>query len=189
LLRYFRTMSLIGRKPILIPEKVDVEIQNEAVSVKGPMGELKKTLPTFITLKKSDSRLMVDVKNTQKASLVGRGTYRSLIASMVLGVSSGFTKTLELVGTGYRAEVNGDELVLSVGHSHPVKFKAPSGISFKVEKNDITITGIDKHEVGLLASKIKMSRPPDPYKGKGVKYKSEVLRKKPGKAAKTAGAA
>jgi large subunit ribosomal protein L6 len=117
------------------------------------------------------------------------GTLRAVLSNMIVGVKEGWSKVLELVGTGYRASLSGNKLVISVGYSHPVEFEAPKGIDFKVEKTLITIEGIDKELVGLVAAKIRSIRPPEPYKGKGIKYQDEVVRRKPGKAAKTEGAA
>lgn len=181
-------MSLIGKKPISIPEGVKVVVDGNIVSVSGPKGELKKTLPKHVELKIDADGVLVSVKGKEKSALVSHGTTRALVANMVQGVSAGWEKTLELVGTGYRAETTGKQLTLQVGYSHPIKFDAPEGIDFKVEKSEITVRGTEKEMVGLICAKIKFTRPPDPYKGKGVKFKGEVIRRKPGKAAKTAGA-
>lgn len=182
-------MSLVGKLAIDIPEGVTVDVEGKIITVKGPRGELKKTLPVMVEVKyandnKDKIRVEVTGKGKQARSL--HGTYRALIANMVKGVSEGWVKVLELVGTGYRAESSEDTLNLLVGYSHPIKVKAPEGINFKVEKTEISVEGLDKELVGLVAAKIRAFRPPEPYKGKGIKYKNEVIRRKAGKAAKTA---
>lgn len=182
-------MSLIGKKLINLPEGVTTAIEGHVFKVTGAKGTLQKNLPKGISVEKDGSDIKVGVSQKDKTSNVMHGTYRALIANMVKGVSEGWEKRLELVGTGYRAEVSGTDLVLTVGHSHPIRFAAEGGVNFKVEKSDILITGIDREIVGNIAAKIRMVRPPDPYKGKGIKYKDEVIRRKAGKAAKTAGAA
>jgi large subunit ribosomal protein L6 len=182
-------MSLIGKKMIKVPSGVSFSVEGSKLLVVGPKGTLEKTLPDGILVEKEGDSIKVATKRQDKRSNVMHGTYRSLVSNMVNGVSSGWDKRLELVGTGYRAEVSGTDLVLTVGHSHPIRFIAPAGINFKVEKSDILISGIDREIVGNTAAKIRMVRPPDPYKGKGIKYKDEVIRRKAGKAAKTAGGA
>jgi large subunit ribosomal protein L6 len=179
-------MSKVGKAPIEIPDNVEVAVDGNTVSVKGPRGELARGFPSSITVKVEGSKVVVEAKN--KSAIAMHGTSRALIANMVKGVSEGWTKELEMVGTGYRAETKGNDLVLTVGYSHPVTIEGPEGISFKVEKLNITVEGVDKELVGQVAAKIRAIRPPEPYKGKGIKYKDEVVRRKPGKAAKAAGA-
>ncbi len=182
-------MSRIGNLPIEIPEGVNVEISGQNVKVVGPKGNLSKELPAGLKVEINND--LVTISPTRKGKHVRalHGTYRSLIANMIKGVSEGYSKTLELVGTGYRAEMIDKKLSLLVGFSHPVLIDAPEGIEFKVEKTKIEILGIDKELVGLVASKIRATRPPEPYKGKGIKYDTEVVRRKPGKVAKAEGAA
>ena len=173
-------MSRIGRLPITIPEAVTVTITGKEVTVKGLKGELSWTTPKVVEVKIEDGRVIV---SSSQSNL--HGLSRSLIANMVVGVSTGWSKTLELSGTGYRASTNGAELNLSLGFSHPVVVKAIAGISFEVVENKIKVLGIDKVKVGEVASKIRSWRPADPYKAKGLKYEGEVIRRKAGKAAKT----
>lgn len=179
-------MSRIGKLPIIIPAGVTVAVEGNTVSVKGPKGELTRELSPVVAIKTGDGKLEVSVKKESELSSALWGTSRALIQNMVTGVVGGWSKKLELVGTGYRAETNGKSLTLAIGFSHPVKFEAPDGISFKVEKTDITIEGSDREVVGQTAARIRAVRPPEPYKGKGIKYKDEVIRRKAGKAAKTA---
>lgn len=179
-------MSKIGQLPIQISSGVIVEITGKTVSVAGPKGKLIITINDLVTVKQEENNLIVSVsKNTKFAKSIW-GTTRKLIDNMVKGVNIGWSKQLELVGTGYRAEVQGKTLVLTVGYSHPIKIDAPDGINFKVEKGIITVDGIDREVVGQISANIRGSRPPEPYKGKGVKYIDEVIRRKAGKAAKAA---
>ena len=182
-------MSKIGKSPIEIPEGVRLEIQGQKVKVAGPKGDMEREVPKGISLKTEEGKVILVAKDNDKKTNSLHGTYRMLIANMVKGVSEGWTKELELVGTGYRAEGSGGNITISIGFSHPVKVEAPEGISFAVEKTDIKVTGADKELVGQVAAKIRAIRPPEPYKGKGIKYKDEVVRRKPGKAAKTQGVA
>ncbi len=181
-------MSLIGKTLIKIPEGVSYTFEKQIFKVSGPNGSLEKVVPGNIQVKKEDVGLRVEMQSNDRESNVMHGTFRSIMANMVLGVSKGWEKKLELVGTGYRAEVNGRDLVLTVGHSHPVRITPPENVTFKVEKSDITVSGPDKDLVGNISARIRAVRPPDPYKGKGIKYKNEVIRRKAGKAAKAAGA-
>ena len=182
-------MSRIGKQPIQIPDKVEVKIEDDLVIVKGPKGELRQKLVPEVKVEMKDRELRVDIenKNAKKEKSLW-GTFRQLINNMVVGVSAGFEKQLEINGVGYRAEVKGKELVLSVGYSHPVNFKIPDGIDIKTEKNIITVSGIDKQLVGETAARIRRIRKPEPYKGKGIKYVDEVIRRKAGKQAKGVGA-
>ena len=182
-------MSKIGKKLIKIPQGVEVEIKGSSVTVTGNKGSLTKIFPSIVIIEKLDDKVKIGVKGKSKRASSMHGTARAIISNMVKGVTDGWSKSLELVGTGYRAEVSGNTLILTVGFSHPVKIEAPEEIFFKVEKADISVEGLDKEVVGEVAAKIRSVRPPEPYKGKGIKYKDEVVRRKPGKAAKAAGAA
>lgn len=182
-------MSRIGRLPIKMPESVTTEKVGASVKVTGPKGSLELVLPANLEIEIKDGSIVVSNSSDTKQGRSMYGTYRSLLSNMVKGVADGWSKQLELVGTGYRAEVAGSKLTLNVGYSHPIVVDAPSGITFKVEKSIITIDGIDRHIVGQVAANIRKVRPPEPYKGKGILYKGEVVRRKAGKAAKTAGAA
>lgn len=180
-------MSRVGKQPVRIPSGVNLEVAGGVVKVVGPKGALEKELPRILGVEIKDDKASVFIKaKKQKASAL-HGTFRSLIDNMVKGVSEGWSKELELVGTGYRVEAVGSDLVLNVGYSHPVKIQAPGGISFKAQKTEIIIEGIDKELVGQVAAKIRAVRPPEPYKGKGIRYKDEIVRTKPGKAARTEG--
>lgn len=180
-------MSKVGQAPIEIPEGVTVEVKDKVVHVSGQKGSLNFELGRNISAEVKDNILQLSAKNESRPTREMFGTSRAILANMVKGVKDGWEKKLELVGTGYRAELKGNSLSLTVGYSHPVEIEAPDGISFKVEKNDITVEGPDKHLVGEIAAKIRAVRPPEPYKGKGIKYKDEVVRRKPGKAAKGVG--
>ena len=181
-------MSKIGQLPIQILEGVKVEINNKLISISGPKGKLAITVDELVTVKQEETNLLVSVSKTTKFAKSIWGTTRKLIDNMVKGVSVGWSKQLELIGTGYRAEVQGNVLVLTVGYSHPIKITAPDGVNFKVEKGVITVDGLDRAVIGQVAANIRRSRPPEPYKGKGVKYVDEVIRRKAGKAAKAAAA-
>ena len=176
-------MSRIGKKPIIIPENVQVEL-NHKIIAKGPLGELTLKLPREIGLEKKENVLLVLRKSETKHAKSLHGLIRSLVANMIEGVTVGFKKTLELSGIGFRANLVGDKLVMTLGYSHPVEIEPPIGISFAVAGNKITVSGIDKELVGRIAAKIRSRRPPDAYKGKGIRYEGEVVRLKPGKAAK-----
>lgn len=176
-------MSKIGRQPIKIPEGVNVELDGQVVKIVGPKGEMVRRLPHGVAIELRDREILVSVKGVGKTAMSLHGTYRSILASNVKGVTEGWSKQLELVGTGFRAEVLGKTLSLTVGYSHPVKIEAPEGITFKIEKMVITVEGVDKEKVGQVAANIRAVRPPEPYKGKGIKYVDEVIRRKPGKAA------
>lgn len=180
-------MSKIGQAPIEIPEGVTLEVKSGVVKVTGPKGSLEFKLTRNIEVEVKNGEALVTAKNKTRHIREMFGTTRAILANMVKGVKDGWEKKLELVGTGYRAEVAGNKLSLTVGYSHPVEIEAPEGIGFKVEKLDVTVEGPDKHLVGEIAAKIRAIRPPEPYKGKGIKYKDEVVRRKPGKAAKGVG--
>ena len=176
-------MSKIGRQPIKVLEGVTLEVSGRTVKVSGPKGSLERQLPRAVNVEVKDGHALVSVKGSGKSAMSLHGTMRSIINSMVKGVSEGWGKQLELVGTGFRAEATGKTLTLTVGYSHPVKIEAPGGIDFKVEKTIISVSGVDKEVVGQVAANIRAVRPPEPYKGKGIKYIDEVIRRKPGKAA------
>ncbi|BCU52939.1 50S ribosomal protein L6 [Staphylococcus auricularis] len=178
-------MSRVGKKLIDIPSDVTVTVDGNTVSVKGPKGELSKTLNDRMTYKQGENTLEVVRPTDEKEDRTEHGTTRALINNMVIGVSKGFEKSLELVGVGYRAQMQGENLVLNVGYSHPVEIKAEDGISFSVEKNTtVTVSGISKELVGAYASNIRAVRPPEPYKGKGIRYQGEYVRRKEGKTGK-----
>jgi len=180
-------MSKIGKQLIKLPVGVTAKITGDLVVITGFKGNLDRKLPHGFSVEEKDGFLTVKPQNNTFALSPNFGTTRALLNNMVLGVSTGWKKVLELVGAGYRAEISGKTLSLSVGYSHPVKFEAPDGISIKVEKMLLTIEGSDKEAVGQVAATIRGIRPPEPYKGKGIKYQDEVIRRKAGKAAKTAG--
>jgi len=182
-------MSKIGKQPVNITGGAQVVVEGRTVKVKGPKGELERVLPHGIEVEVVGSEVIVSKKGGSEQATALHGTIRSLINNMVKGVTEGWQKQLELVGTGFRAEVIGADLNLIVGYSHPVKIVAPKGITFKVEKMIVTIDGADKEVVGQVAADVRGVRPPEPYKGKGIKYVDEVIRRKPGKAAAKAGAA
>lgn len=183
-------MSRIGKAPVAIPAGVEVNIENSQVLVKGPKGTLSKPIPKPISVKKSDSDLIVERANDELKVKALHGLIRSLVNNMIIGVSQGFEKQLELVGVGYRAAKKGNNLELSVGYSKPVNILKPEGIEFEIPApTKINIKGIDKELVGQVASNIRSVRPPEPYKGKGIKYVDEQIRRKAGKTAKAGGAA
>lgn len=176
-------MSKIGKQPVLIPSGVTVEVSGHTVKVTGQKGTLEKHFPAEINVEVTDGKVQVSTKGSGKYVMSIFGTTRALINNDVKGVSEGWSKKLELVGTGFKAELMGTTLSLTVGYSHPVKIEAPKGITFKVEKGLVTVEGFDRELVGQVASDIRSVRPPEPYKGKGIKYSDEVIRRKAGKAA------
>lgn len=181
-------MSRVGKKPVAIPSGVTIEIKESGIKVKGPKGELTLELHPKVKLEKTDSELVVKVGNeSNKQERALWGLFRALINNMVTGVTAGFTKVLEVNGVGYKAAVNGTKLVLSLGYSHPVEMEIPKGLEVKVEKNTITITGADRQLVGQFAANVREQRKPEPYKGKGIKYSDEVIRRKAGKVVKAVG--
>jgi len=183
-------MSKIGLLPIPIPSGTTLTLVDKQVTVKGSKGELTYTTPRGINVKLENDICSVARSSDDKSVRALHGLTRAIIANMVKGVSVGFVKTLELQGTGYRARMNGTNLILSLGFSHEVEYIPPSGITLKVENtNTIIISGFDRQAVGQAAAKIRSFKPPEPYKGKGIKYKDEVIRRKAGKAAKAMGGA
>lgn len=179
-------MSKIGQQIILIPDGVKVELENSVAKIVGPKGQLTVNLPKDLEVNVDNNTVTVALKKDNKITRSLWGTTRMLIANSVKGVTEGWKKQLELVGTGYRSEVLGNKLILTVGYSHPIEIIAPEGVTFKVEKSVINVDGIDKQVVGQVSADIRSSRPPEPYKGKGVRYTTEVVRRKAGKAAKAA---
>ena len=181
-------MSKLAKIPIELKENITVSFEGSNLKVNGPKGVLYFNIPPSVEVKVESGRLEVGIKDKSEEKIKELlGLTRATIANMVIGVSVGFSKKLELSGVGYRAKVSGNDLVLSVGFSHPVNITAPNGIAFAVSENFITVSGIDKSLVGNTAATIRSIRPPEPYKGKGIKYVGEKIRRKAGKAAKTLG--
>lgn len=181
-------MSKIGKQPIPISQSITVAIEGQNVTVKGPKGEASHTVATGIKAAVVDGMLVVtQAKEHDELTRPMFGLTRALLANIVKGVESGFEKKLELAGVGYRAQMQGEELVLNLGYSHPVKFKPTQGIKLSVAENVITVSGINKADVGEMAAKIRAVKKPEPYKGKGIKYVGERVRRKAGKAAKAVG--
>ena len=181
-------MSRLGNEPVKILDPVKVVVNAGRVVVEGPKGKLFQELPDdSIEVKVEGDRVLVSARNKSRQTRAFHGLVRSLIKNMVVGVTEGYEKRLELVGTGYRVKKEGSGIEMSLGYSHPIKLDAPEGIEFEVEGNTIVIVkGFDKQLVGQMAANVRAARPPEPYKGKGVKYEDEVIRRKPGKAAKAA---
>ena len=178
-------MSRIGKLPVNIPDKVNVEIKNGTyIKVKGPLGELEKTFPPVVEIVQEDSKVIVKMKSNSKFARSMYGTARAIINNMVAGVSKGFLKQLQLEGVGYKADVSGKVLNMSLGYSHPILFDIPENVNIKVERNIITVSSFNKELVGSVAAKIRSFRKPEPYKGKGVKYVDEKIIRKAGKTAK-----
>ncbi|MCX5067656.1 MULTISPECIES: 50S ribosomal protein L6 [Micromonospora] len=179
-------MSRIGRKSIPVPAGVDITIDGQTVKVKGPKGQLEHTLAEPITVERAeDGQLNVNRPNDERKAKELHGLSRTLVANMIVGVTEGYRKSLEIAGTGYRVTAKGSDLEFALGFSHPVVVPAPAGITFTVERPTLFhVAGIDKQQVGEVAANIRKIRPPEPYKGKGVKYQGEVIRRKAGKAGK-----
>ncbi len=178
-------MSRLGKTPILIPKGVEVKYANGVVDVKGPKGTLSRSLQDGISVRVEESMLYVDLDESKMLPRSMHGLYRSLVSGMILGVSKGFEKKLSLIGVGYRAAVQGQVLDLQLGFSHPTKMEIPKTVQVAVDKSTlIIITGADKHAVGQFAAAVRAKKPPEPYKGKGIRYENEYVRKKAGKAAK-----
>jgi len=176
-------MSRIGKKPVVIPKGVDVKLEGRKITVKGPKGLLARELPFGVDVKVESEAVNVLPPSRPKEKTAFQGLVRSLINNMVVGVSEGYQKDLDMVGVGYRAMSRGNTLEIHAGYSHPVEFRLPDGISAEVDKNNrITIRGIDKEKVGQAAADIRAIRPPEPYKGKGIQYAGERIRRKAGKA-------
>ncbi|MFA6493168.1 MAG: 50S ribosomal protein L6 [Patescibacteria group bacterium] len=179
-------MSKIGQRQINIPDSVKLVKEDRILKVTGPKGELSLELPSRISFKQEEGLLQVSRSGNDRHAKAFHGLFRKLIANMVEGVSVGFTKKLDFKGVGFRAEVQGDKLILNVGFSHQVEYPIREGIEVKVEKNVISVSGIDRQKVGQVAAEIRAIKPVEPYKGKGIKYVDEIPRRKPGKAAKAA---
>jgi large subunit ribosomal protein L6 len=180
-------MSRKGKLPIALPKGVEVKIQENTIHVKGPKGSLSHEIAPGVFVKQDDGALHVSVEGDSKRARAFHGLYRAIVNNMVVGTSTGFEKKLEMVGVGYRAAVQGSLLDLQVGFSHPTQLPIPTGVQVKVDKNTlIVITGIDKQVVGEFAAKVRAKRPPEPYQGKGIRYVDEYVRRKAGKAAKSA---
>jgi large subunit ribosomal protein L6 len=178
-------MSRIGKLPIKVPQNVNIVLEAEQITVKGPMGTLTQVIPNDISITFEQDLITIDKLNENISAREKYGLTRSLVQNMVTGVSTRFEKKLQMIGVGYRAQVNGKELNLNVGFSHPVVFNIPEGIEISVEANtNLIIRGADKEAVGLLASRIRAIRPPEPYKGKGIRYTNEVVLRKAGKSGK-----
>lgn len=179
-------MSRIGKLPVSVPAGVEVTINGNEVSVKGPKGELTRSFCSALTIEKAeDGSIVVTRPNDERENRAQHGLTRTLINNMVIGVSEGYSKTLELVGVGYRAAVKGDKLEMNLGYSHPVIVEQPEGITFTCpDQAKIVVSGIDKQQVGQVAADIRKWRKPEPYKGKGIRYQGEHIRRKEGKTAK-----
>ncbi|HEU4749598.1 MAG TPA: 50S ribosomal protein L6 [Acidimicrobiia bacterium] len=178
-------MSRIGKKPVLVPAGVDISITGQTVAVKGPRGSLERTFTDRVDLTLEDGTVLVARKDDARESRALHGLSRALLANMVIGVAEGFRRELSIVGVGYRAALKGSGIELQLGFSHPVQVTAPEGISFEVpEPTRVIVSGIDKEQVGQVAADIRKLRPPEPYKGKGVRYLNEQVRRKAGKAGK-----
>jgi large subunit ribosomal protein L6 len=181
-------MSRIGRLPITVPAGVDVSVEGVTVSVKGPKGTLSRDIAPQLTIVREDGTLRVERPDDGKQSRELHGLTRTLIANMVTGVTTGYRKGLEITGVGYRAQLVGKKLQLSLGYSHPIEIDPPEGVAFEVENpTRLAVTGIDKELVGHVAARVRAMRKPEPYKGKGVRYSGEVIRRKAGKAGKIGG--
>lgn len=179
-------MSRVGKNPVTIPQGVEVSIRDRLVTVKGPKGELSWRHPEKIAVRVEDGKALAERPDDHKPTRALHGLTRNLIQNMVTGVSEGYRRVLELVGVGYRAQVQGDKVLFSVGYSRPMEYKLPEGITAEVDKKQVqlTISGIDKQKLGQVAADMRAIRPPDSYKGKGIRYAGERLRLKAGKAAK-----
>ena len=181
-------MSRIGKRPVAISKGIKVERKDGIMKVSGPKGELSASIPSSITVEVKADQVVLTRSSDEKAQRALHGTWRALINNMVKGVTEGFQKKLEIVGVGYKAELKGKKLQLALGYSHPILFEPPAGIKLEVPlPTSMVVSGIDKQLVGQVAAKLRSFRPPEPYKGKGVKYEGEYIRRKAGKAAATAG--
>lgn len=179
-------MSRIGKKPVVIPKGVDIKIDKRRITVKGPKGELNWEHPDMVSVEASEGSAEVKRVNDTKDARARHGLVRSLIQNMVMGVTEGYKRDLEIVGVGYRAQVQGQKITFNLGFSHPVDFTLPEGIKAEIDKKQtaLSLTGIDKQQIGQVAADIKALRPPDAYKGKGIRYAGERIRLKAGKSAK-----
>lgn len=176
-------MSRIGKKPISIPKNTTVTVVDSTLTIKGPKGELTKTISDQVKIKVQDDEVVVEPTNESQLSRALWGTFASHVDNMITGVNQGFSKKLIIEGVGYRAETQGDKLVMQLGYSHPIEMQIPKGIEVKVEKTDMTVSGFDKELVGQFAANIRSKRKPEPYKGKGIRYADEHIIRKEGKKA------
>ena len=177
-------MSRIGKQPINVPAGVEIKMTDDLIVIKGPKGELKERLVPNVIINKNENVITVSVKDPEdKKQRSLWGLYRRLIGNMVIGVTDGFSKQLEINGVGYKASATPKVLTLNLGYSHPIEYQIPAGVEIKVEKNVITVSGFDKQLIGQIAAEIRKFRKPEPYKGKGIKYSTEVIRRKEGKTA------
>ncbi len=174
-------MSRVGKKPIAVPKGVNISVGGDAIAVKGPRGELKRALPSGVKVKLEGGSLQVARDDDSRENRAKHGLVRALLANMVTGVTTGFERKLEINGVGYKAEVAGQKMTLALGYSHPVNYDLPNQVQAKVDKNVIILTSFDREVLGETAAKIRGFRPPEPYKGKGVKYVEETIRRKVGK--------
>lgn len=182
-------MSRVGKNPVIVPEKVKVRLENGIFYAEGPKGKLHFNIPSEIDVNVTGKEIVVTRRDEEKKNIAMHGMVRAIINNLVVGVSRGFVKSLEIIGVGYKAESRGRELVLNLGYSHQINYPLPEGIEAKVEKGtSIAISGCDKQLVGEVAAKIRKLRPPEPYKGKGIRYSGEYVKHKVGKAAAAAGA-
>lgn len=175
-------MSRIGKMPVAIPDKVEVALTGNNIKVKGPKGELSRKLSTVVSVAVEDKQIVVSRPDESREARSHQGLTRTLVANMVTGVTNGFTRTLEINGVGYRAELRGSFIRFDLGYSHPILFELPQGIKAEVKQTVVTLNGADKELIGQVAAAIRNLRKPEPYKGKGVKYQEEVIRRKAGKA-------
>jgi large subunit ribosomal protein L6 len=180
-------MSRIGRKPLVLPKGVTMSQKPGTVGLKGPKGELTRAVPTGVSLKVDGSKVVVEREDDSRQNRSKHGLMRAHLGNMLKGVTEGWTRELEINGVGYRAEVSGDAINMALGYSHPVIFKLPKGVGAKVEKNRLMLSSVDRDLVGQTAAKVRELRPPEPYKGKGIKYVEEVIKRKVGKAGATSG--
>ncbi len=179
-------MSRVGKKAIVIPKEVDLNFDGEVLSVKGPKGELRRFIHPKVKLSINGSKISLSISDNSKESKSLFGLFRSLIANMVLGVTDGFKKTLEIIGVGYRVELSGNQLVFNLGYSHLIKYDVPTGIEVKIDqRNTLVLSSVDKELLGVTAAKIRSFKAPEPYKGKGIKYLDERVRRKAGKTGAT----
>lgn len=174
-------MSRIGKKPIPIPKEVKIDLKGDLLTVKGPKGELKRKIHPSVNILAENDQIVVSVNDGNRGSKALHGLFRALIANMVVGVTQGFERALEVVGVGYRAELSGRRATFHLGYTRPITLELPEGINARVEKTKITLSGIDKELLGRTAAKIRSLRKPEPYKGKGIRYKEESVRRKAGK--------
>jgi large subunit ribosomal protein L6 len=174
-------MSRIGKKPIQIPKGVTIDLKDDLLKIKGPKGELERKIHPKVSLQIDDGQILISVEEEGRETRALHGLFGALIANMVTGVSEGFERVLEIVGIGYRAELSGSEVTFHLGYSHPITYELPKGVDAKIEKTKITLTSIDKEALGMTAAKIRSFRKPEPYKGKGIKYAEEYIKRKAGK--------